>query len=401
MLSNQCTVCCREDLYRLISFGHQPLSTKFSLLPDYLNKAKRYELGFGICKSCGTMQLVDRFPFIALQEKSPKIQFKEPKDHLAKVVKNLCDNQIVRADSNKLGLTYIDKDLLNNFSHDKGGTLNLVGDIVPQIGIVNTELELIQAQLCKDDTIQFILDQIGKVDFLSVRFLLEHAESARSFLKSICRLVKSNGHILIEVPDASKIINYKNHALIWEDHYTYFTKNTLLNLAKSCGLEIISLDSYSYPFEDVLSLLVKVDEIKIKYFDTFCALSNNSELNLDDFKYSYKIKSDNLHQKIKLLRGSNGVIAIFGAGHHASKFINFYGLAGEIKFVIDDNPQKVGHYMPGTDLEIKKTDFLLNSDVSFCISSLSPDSDAKVRSKIAKYFDAGRYFWSAFSTGDS
>ena len=43
---------------------------------------------------------------------------------------------------------------------------------------------------------------------------------------------------------------------------------------------------------------------------------------------------------------------MLGAGHLSGAFINLYGLAEQIEFVADDNPNKQGLLMPGSRLPI-------------------------------------------------
>ena len=399
MLPKLCTVCSGQDLKSLVSFGLQPLSTHFSQFPESRQEAERHLLSFGVCRHCGTMQLVDRFPLGALQEKNPKVQFREPRGHLSKVVDVLLAHKVFREYSSVLGLSYIDADLLEMLPVGKKSPRIVLHELaLPEWG-ADIGLETMQAVLCKTETLERVLALNGVADFLSARFILEHAESANRFLKSLRGLVKPGGYLLIEVPDASKIIRYQNHALIWEDHFTYFVSDTLLALANSCGLEIVCIDTYSYPHEDVLSLLARVPIGNMSSRELYVPSIQMPNLDLAAFAASYAGAVKKIHKAIESKASSNGGIAIFGAGHHASKFVNFYGLGKWLQFAVDDNRLKAGLFLPGTDLKVKTSEDLLASDVSLCISTLSPEGECKVRSSLPSYFSDGRDFYSAFFTG--
>lgn len=80
----------------------------------------------------------------------------------------------------------------------------------------------------------------------------------------------------------------------------------------------------------------------------------------------------------------------------AVKLINFMGLAPFIDCVIDDNPKKAGLRMPGSHLPIVPSSELAARNIRTCISTLSPESEIRVRQKFADYFKIGGRFIPAF-----
>ena len=92
---------------------------------------------------------------------------------------------------------------------------------------------------------------------------------------------------------------------------------------------------------------------------------------------------------------------MFGAGHLAAKFINFYDIAGYISGVIDDNPDKQGLYMPGSGVPIIGSDVLDKGEVDVCLHTLSPESEKKVRAAKSEYLEQGGHFRSIFSASNS
>lgn len=400
MVPIQCTVCNGLELQRLVSFGQQPLSTQFSELPESKKAAARSSLSFGYCKACGTMQLVDRFPLRMLQNKHPKIQFREPKEHLSKVVESLKKQGVIGSRSATLGLSYIDADLLEMLPSLRTATKEIVDKPGLSVAIGNGGLESMQAVLSDSKNIEKVLQQTGKVDFLSARFILEHAQSASKFLISIAKLVRSGGCILIEVPDASKIIKYQNYALIWEDHFSYFTEETIVELVEYCGLDVVEIQRYTYAYEDVLTLILRVPSRKPLLGHCFPPMADQNIARLSEFGRGFDLCKVIINQRLDSLLNSGKRVAIFGAGHHAAKFVNFFCLETKLDFVVDDNSQKAGMFMPGTDLQIRTSIELQESMVSVCLSTLNPSSEEKVRIALLSYFEAGGIFLSAFSVGE-
>ena len=88
-------------------------------------------------------------------------------------------------------------------------------------------------------------------------------------------------------------------------------------------------------------------------------------------------------------------VAVFGAGHLAAKFVNFFGLGEFIECVIDDNPNKQNLLMPGSRLPVRGSAMLDAVDV--CLLSLNPESEQKVLQKYRHVVERGVTFLSIFA----
>ncbi len=94
-------------------------------------------------------------------------------------------------------------------------------------------------------------------------------------------------------------------------------------------------------------------------------------------------------------------IALFGAGHLAAKFVNFYQLKDKFVGVIDDSPHKQNHYLPGSALPVIASTCLDTGEIDLCLLTLSPESEAKVRKLRVDYLARGGIFQSIFSASES
>ena len=79
------------------------------------------------------------------------------------------------------------------------------------------------------------------------------------------------------------------------------------------------------------------------------------------------------------------------------EFINYFDLSKYIECVIDDNPNKIGLYMPGSKLYIYNSKALLEKNIGTCLLSLNPRNENKVIEKNSKFIKKGGRFYSIFS----
>ena len=388
-----CTVCGSDALETSVVFGLQPLSTGFANAPQSEIHAATSQLSLGYCRSCGTMQLIDRFALEALRRKNPAVRFREPVAHLSQLAEKLFALGVVEAHSKVLGLTYIDADLLNVLA-DKGcHAIDCVDFEALAVHQANCGLESIAPLVLQPEIARKIRRSKGAIDVLCARFVLEHAESAYGFMTALLGLVRPGGHVVIEVPDASKMLAMGNHALIWEEHFTYFTQASLKQLVARLPATLVDMARYPYAYEDALVLILRADGAKtLETPEPGLESIGTVAENLHAFGMEFAARKANLHRTLSGHIAAGEKLALFGAGHHAAKYVNFYDLAELIEFAVDDNPVKQGLFMPGTDLYIHNSRHLLESGISICLSMLTPEAEIKVRQSIPAFFERGGSF---------
>jgi len=93
---------------------------------------------------------------------------------------------------------------------------------------------------------------------------------------------------------------------------------------------------------------------------------------------------------------SSGRIAVFGAGHISVMFINLMEIKDSIEFVVDDDSNKQGFYIPGTNIPIKPSNFLVTKGIKLCLLGLSPESEKKVINSNNEFTSKGGKFLSIF-----
>jgi hypothetical protein len=392
-ISPSCTVCAHLVLHTAVNFGSHPPANRFVSQEAVQQPQDTYKLELGYCARCGTIQLSTRMPVEVMRPRFDWLLYNEPEGHLDDVAKTLMALPGIDVCSRIFGVTYKDRSTVDRLT--KLGLPEGVCFSPKDYGISLSKpfgFETIQRSLQNSKTIAVLKKKYGTADILLARHIVEHAESAKELIQALRQLVSPGGYLIMEFPDSEKLLRAGNHLFIWEEHISYFTKSSVSLLANCVGAELAWSNQYTYPFEDSIVVVFRFPSQVSADFTVWDDRVKNHRQLLESF--SQTLSSAKQHWR-KLLEGyhqKGEKVAIFGAGHLAAKFINFLGLTDLIDCVIDDHPKKMGLHMPGSLLPIVPSSMLVKDGIKVCISTLSPESEQKVRKKLAAYFDDGGIF---------
>lgn len=391
-----CTVCGTGLPAPQISFGKQPPSNRF--MPDSASAARVecHVLSLSTCSHCGTVQLFDRMPLDAFRPRYDWLVYNEPEGHLDDVATHLAKLPGVSSASRFMGITYKDQSTLTRMVNMGFADTICLQDSDLECTVTPFGLETVQAVLSNPVNVSRLKARYGQTDVLLVRHITEHSLSSSQLLKSLSALVAPGGYMMLELPDSQRVFNAGNYPFIWEEHISYFTESTARRLAQEVNAQVAWLGRYAYPYEDSLNVVLHFPEGKADAQDTANLVAVPTQTG--HFFDHFSTARDQWHAKLGDIRAKGDTVAVFGAGHLAAKFINFFELKGLITCVIDDHPKKVGMYMPGSGLPIVPSAQLQEMGIRYCVSTLSPESEVKVRNKLAHFFDNGSIFVPAFST---
>ena len=384
-----CTVCDGHELWTALDFGPQPPSNRF-VRADVLDE-ERHKLSVGACEMCGTVQLVDRMPIEAIRPRYQWLANSEPEGHLDRVVDNLLTLPGINADSHFLGLSYKDRSTLARLTERgfaNAGELDYrkLLNLIEPFG-----LETIQRTLADPQSMSGLLGAGRRADVVVARHIVEHAESASRFLSGVRGLLRSDGYLVVELPDSARLLRSDCHAFVWEEHFTYFTEASFRGLAARMGADVVRLDRYRYRYEDALVGILRFAASRDKR-----PASGEVKHDVLDFAARFEPSRAGWHGILSAYLDAGHKLAVFGAGHLAVKLINFMALAPWIECVIDDHPQKVGLHMPGSMLPIVPSTAIAARGIDVCISTLSPESEARVCHRLHDFFRRGGRFVPAF-----
>jgi SAM-dependent methyltransferase len=385
-----CQACSSESIKEILDLGKQYVSHHFL---DQ-KKPESGELSLAVCKSCGLTQLQKRIEQEKLVPRYSWLTCTEPEDHLDQLVETFYQKGFISNESSVGAITFKDDTTLERI--EKRGIKNTWRlDPKNDLGIDQLTFSVETVQKYFSEKWPY-LTHIEKVDFLIIRHVLEHAFDLPSFIQGLRSLVKPGGRIYFEVPDCERAFQQLDFTTIWEEHLVYFTEMTFKRTLESYGLIVEHFEIAEYPTENSLIAVAEISD-KTQETSGFSPSTIRPEIEQVDFFARNFLEKKQQLQSYFVNRKENGKkLALFGAGHMAVAFLNFYQLSEYFDFVVDDNSYLSGLSLPGSNLPVYPSQKLYDENIDECYLTLAPSSETKVVSKHQKFVESNHSFFSIF-----
>jgi len=387
-MSSPCRLCQSPAVEMLLDFGPQPIASRY--LAVATAEEARFPMEAGVCRACGLFQLTHLVPPAELLPRFEWITYAEPEDHLddlAGALVALCP----LPDGPVLGISTKDDTLLARMAlRGMGGLKRL--DLAEDLGILEPQagMETIQDRLTPARARQLALKH-GKARMVIARHILEHAHQIREFLAALGELLTPGGALVLEIPDCGRALAQGDLTTLWEEHTCYFTETTFGTCLGALGFSLDHLDRIPYPFEDSLVAIARKRGARLPP----PALAEQLAL-AHTFVERSAARTKGIRAYLDQARQGGERIALFGAGHLATAFVNLLELGDVLDFAVDDHPAKRGMFLPGSRLPIRGSQSLQGEGVTLCLLSLNPLGETRIVARQGTFLERGGRFASIF-----
>ncbi len=377
---------------RLIDFGRQPISNRF--LRNSNDKSPSFDLCLDVCTDTGIICINKPFPINEIRPKYDWITCFEPEDHLDSLVDNiLC---LARIDKNSVFGAYSFKDdsildRINSYGYRESWRIQPEEDL--GLDGIFSSVESYQEALTHK-RVDKIVKKNGLSDVFIVRHVLEHSYDIYKFIDYIKLFVKDDGYIVWEIPDCERALDSGDCTMVWEEHVYYFTNFTFKNFLHECGFSIKHYESVNYPLENSIIAIVKKSKVQ-----PYTVNNNLVQYEVDRAKKFVELLENrkvNIKNKLLSIFNKHGKLAIFGGGHLSVAFISILELQDLISYVVDDNANKIGMYMPIGMIPIIDSKSISEKGISICLLALNPVSHDLVIDNNKDFIENGGKFMSIF-----
>lgn len=361
----------------MIDLGAMPIAHRMLRKRD--EKEERFPFSVTVCEACGLPQIAKPIdPDILYRDfnfnfSSWKAEPHEP-DELDTIYKFTEPQRVFEIGCND-----------GRFLHQlrKGGAHMLVGvepnsvssKMAKEKGL-EVYSDMISRQICDDAVARH-----GKYDLIVSRQVLEHIGDFDNFFNCVNRVLTNDGYLFVAVPDFAPGRRAGDVSVLWEEHVSYFTEETLLALLCRKGFEPVAVKKYNFSGGS-LAVMAKRAQSQRPARDGRADADATVKFGELAREYGKRLKP-----ALKRQRDKGAQIAIYGVGCRACTFTNAFDLADVIEVSVDDQVERQGLFMPGSRIPIASPATLKGSALLICLLAVNNENEEKVSKKLCELVD--------------
>ena len=209
------------------------------------------------------------------------------------------------------------------------------------------------------DAVRQIISRKGHADVVTATNVFAHVNDIKALVGNVKLLLKKDGIFVIEAPYLVDMFEKMLFDTIYHEHLSYFSLTPLDYFFSSMGMEVFDVqkvDSHG----GSLRVFVRKKEGKFEIRKSVGKmLEDEKNYGVNDFalynKFANKVYGtrERLVGTLREIRRRGKIIAGYGAPAKGNTLLNFCNIGTEyIKYIVDDNPLKVGLLTPGMHIPV-------------------------------------------------
>jgi SAM-dependent methyltransferase len=386
-----CRLCHSERLAAVIDLGNMPIAHRMLQARD--QQEERFPFAVKVCEACGLAQISDPIdPDVLYRDFNFNFSSWKAEPHQSDELDTI--HSFVRPRRVfEIGCNdgrFLEELRSRGASVLVGVEPNSVSSEIAKGRGIEIYREMVSPAVCAD-----AVRSHGKFDLVVSRQVLEHIGDFENYFDCIDRVLSDDGYLFIDVPDFAPGRSIGDVSVLWEEHVSYFTDETLLALLASKGYAIKTIKRYNFSGGSIAVIAQRGG-----FGAAGCDAKASAAAAL-----RFGILARNYHERIGAAlaraRAKGMQIAIYGAGCRACTFTNFHQLGTRIDLAVDDQKERQGMFMPGSRIAIDAPQALMNGvSPLVCLLAVNHENEMKVSDRLRNMIDRPCHFVSVFAPAD-
>lgn len=357
----RCQFCDTELKLTLVDLGAQPLANSY-LSAEHLSKSEPlYPLHARVCANCRLTQVEaaaapsEIFGHYAYYS-SYSSSWVEHAKRFAEMARRrwhlTSASKVVEVASN-------DGYLLKHFMADGIPVLGVepaanVAEAARAIQ-VPTEVAFFGKQ-----TAQRLLEEGHSADLIVGNNVFAHVPDLKDFVVGLSILLKPDGVVSLEFPHLLQLIRQVQFDTIYHEHFSYLSLLTTERILSAYGLRVFDVEELTTHGGSLRILACHANSqahsvgsglAKVRADEALASF--DSDRGYEGFAPKVRAVRDDLVSFLRKAKAEGRTVAAYGAAAKGNTLLNYCGIGGDlVSYVVDRNPHKQSHYLPGSHLPI-------------------------------------------------
>jgi SAM-dependent methyltransferase len=345
-----CRVCGHGELKSYLDLGKIPLANNLFDTQEEAINAPRLPLVVAWCENCGLSQLTEVVSGIQLFSHYTYRSSvnKGYVDHCRKMALELKEKYGLKKNAFHIDIAGNDGTLLKQFQNELN---HFVLNIDPAENLCKISHNNGIPAFSKFWGFEVAKQFYGTADLITATNVFAHLDNVTEFLEACKIALKPEGVLVIENPYWMETMEGYQFDQVYFEHMSYWSIKPMIALCEKVGLHLVDL-SYHDIHGGTMRYEIRKQEGEKELTEAY---ESNYWNNLSDYEqWSRKVywMKDQISQNLTAIAKGKKVCA-FAASAKGNTLLNFCGIGTDlIEFIVDQTPEKIGKYSPGTGIPI-------------------------------------------------
>lgn len=364
-----CAFCNSRSIEQVLDLGEVALAGAF-VKPEQFSDEQHFPLRVFFCNDCFALQLLDIPDTKVLFENyfyfSSAIQ--SLREHFLDYASEVVSRFLEPAKATVVEIGCNDGILLRPLAEH--GVKKLIG-VDPASNVVSTIADKrinIVNSFFNSNVARTIRAEHGAANLVVANNVYAHIPGINDVTNGIAELLDDDGVFAFEVHYLGSVIAGLQYDMIYHEHLYYYSLSALDNHFARHGLVIFDLKKIPIHGGSIRYYVCKKSSQRAASITTRVTQLRQEEIDrgyrrIETFRHFAKIievRKNSLMRFLERARAEGRRVAGYGASGRANTIMQYCGITSEhLDYMIDDAPAKWGYFTPGSHIEIRSRDALV------------------------------------------